>query len=1402
MFKTPVIHEGRASRPSPSVRTRISGSKRTRAIRRRLREASALLVALALSPPAWLYAAPAPAPGGAVRASEVGAAGATLTFTLDSYRRDPVEGTPYTILTATGLTLRGSPGAPALPVKSVPLIAPRGARIEVRVVSEDVEWLADVRPAPWPSEVIQDDGVLPHSVAELKPDDRYYARGATYPASVVGVEEAGTLRGRRIVSVVFWPFRYDAAGGGLEVRRAIVVRVDFVGGERGIPSPETSGDVKWEPLLRGLFPNYEQAKGWRHVQPRIGAIQRMRSAVGPDFKIRIARSSLYRVYYDDLATLGLTQDVPAGELRLYDKYYSPSTHETVETEVPIVVNDSDSDGIFGPGESFVFYGLSYWDRFPEKYGTGASVRPHVYWLSLRESGGARMTPAEAWGDFAETVTPTSFPESMRLHEDHALNRAPYKPDVYLFWSQSGLADEVFHFEVPSPDPGSSYGVRMRFQPSERADHAFSLYPQNKFGGIDTLIVRGIFSSVGLLPSGKPPYTYYSGRTGKPGFLSNGENSLRVIGEELNRGSYLPGLGAYIDWFEIDYDRLYAAWNDSLTCTADTLETPQQIEVEGFTSPEILAFDVTDPLSPRVFDLDERNVVDAGGSYTLVIRGLFADRSRIAAATAGAVVEVGPADMELDHPSDLRAEGAGSDYLIVVYDGFASEIEPLAALRESQGFKVAVARASDVYDEFGDGYKSPEAIKSYFNYAYNNWGAAYGLLVGDANEDREGVLVSPQGNPSPPDFLPSYLILHTEVSSAPLGPEIVNSDPWYGAQLDGDTGDWIPDMFMGRISSGSAQETHDVVDKIVRYESYGAADVWRSRGLFVADDDYSTSIFANGVYCRQTIESAYFEPVSDRLSSMLTDSATGVPGFAAPVFKLRSYVGKFPTDPKPRCLPGLDLFDVQDYTREHATPALVDTMSLGWLFVNYQGHGNEDVWTHETMFASFTGLSPMDDVTSLGNTSRPFALFAYSCHVSDFDDRREADSGDCISERMVLLPEAGAIAAFASAGYEYLTTAPFNEPVMEAMLIDPPVDEDTDEAYIRLGPALAKGEISYYLTSPGSNQGPLRSFCTLGDPGLTIDAAPPRIYATLGDSLLADGDKLEESTGADTLALRFEIRDEVAVDSASVSVKEIWHRTEGQDSTYVVPASEHPLTLERQGRTCKLGYTVSLLPASMDLVVAAVDRNGRKSSITLRAVLSALWKADGKTLSQDDLVAAMADFSVTVSGPVPMDGSLLSVSVDGTRVSAFEKRQIDAEGREWELAARAFHLADGSHTLSLLVDGRPVKTARVRVETGFRFASFIPYPSPCDEKGTTFFYELTTTGNVEIADLVLKIYSVSGRLVAELKDPAPAIGRGSIYWAAVDDHGDRVGNGVYICRAVAIAEGGRKATVLGKVAVAR
>lgn len=1338
--------------------------------------------------------------------SESGPSGAALVFELGAYDTTHVsdDGVTYTIFQAEGMTPAGEEGAPTLPAKTILLAVPHGARVSVKSRPGESSWLEGAVPPPWPKEMILDDGLLSHAVAELTADPRFYAAGPPYPRDIVEVVEAGTLRGKRMVSVGFLPFRFHPGRNGVEVIQRIDAEIEFTEGERGRVEIPRKGDGRWEPVLRGLILNYEDGSGWRRAPTAAPTADRSLGPENPEFKIRVTETALYRLDFDRLAAEGFPPDLDTEWPRLYEKAYDPApeVQATVETEVPVLVHDSDSDGLFGPGDYIVFYGLSYWDGFPGEFGRGSRLRPHVYWLSWDEAGGSRMDTAPAWGDFQDPEIPFSFPETIHMEEDLVINRAPYDPEVRQFWLLPRVGEKALPFEVPSPDTERPYGVRLMMQPEQRGSHYVSLYVGNGEGATDTVVVRFRFDTPSTLPSYKPPVLFDSQMTRPAGFLSDGRNTLRFVGERNVGGEIAAGSAAYMDWFEVRYYRRYAAWDDGITCSAGGAGRPQQVEITDFGSADVLAFDVTDGRTPVAFDLGAENLIDAGdGTYTLILRGEFPQERRIAAVAVAGLKSPEPDAIEADKPSDLRAEGAGSDYLVIVYDEFASEIEPLVDLRRAQGFEPAVAKVSDVYDEFGDGHRSDESIKAYLTYAYNNWGSAYALLVGDANEDTENLMNGPEGAPTPPNLVPSPLIRHDAVSTAPSGPEIVNSDSWYAVGLDGIGGDWIPDMFIGRLPAGNRDEARELVSKTVDYEDLSAGDEWRSRGLFVTDDNYSSSIFFSASYCISSSETRYFEPVSDRASAALEDEESGVPGFEAPVFKLGNYLWNVPEVPKKGCYSGFVINDIQDTTRTRVTPALLDSMSMGWLFVNYQGHGNEKVWAHETLFGSFVDFPEWDDVPKLGNTRRPFVLLAFSCHVADFDYIGEGDGGDSMAERMMLLPDAGAVAAFASTGYEYLSTATFNEPVIDALFIDPPVEEQSGEVYIRLGPALVKGEATYW-GSAGSNRSALQTYALLADPALRLDAAPPRITAVVGDTVLADGDRLESRDAGNTFDLRFDIRDEVAVDSSSVFLREVWHRFEGQDSTYDVPPSEYAISRDSGGRRFRADYTLRLLPASMEMIAGAVDRNGRASTMTLRAVLSAVWKADGRPLSPADLVAPSSDLAVKVSSPVPVEGEALSVAVDGVREKAFSKRGIDALGREWELSAESYPLEEGSHTLALLVDGRVAASTTVRVNTGFRFSSIVPYPNPCAEEGTTFFYELASEGAVDIEEVVLKIYSVSGRLVTELTAPSPGTGRGSIHWDLTDGYGEVVANGVYICRAIASDSRGKKARILGKVAVAR
>ncbi|MFL6212740.1 MAG: C25 family cysteine peptidase, partial [Blastocatellia bacterium] len=141
--------------------------------------------------------------------------------------------------------------------------------------------------------------------------------------------------------------------------------------------------------------------------------------------------------------------------------------------------------------------------------------------------------------------------------------------------------------------------------------------------------------------------------------------------------------------------------------------------------------------------------------------------------------------------------------------------PLAELRKQQGLAVALVDVEDVYDEFGYGNKTPQAIKAFLQYAATSWQHAprFVLIGGDASYDGKNYLGYGDA-----DVVPSKEV-ETEWMEAA-------SDDWY-ADFDGDG---IAELAVGRLPVRTASEAAAVVAKIIAYDSAA-----RPEGvLFVAD----------------------------------------------------------------------------------------------------------------------------------------------------------------------------------------------------------------------------------------------------------------------------------------------------------------------------------------------------------------------------------------------------------------------------------------------------------------------------------------------------------------------------------------------------------------------------------------
>ena len=244
---------------------------------------------------------------------------------------------------------------------------------------------------------------------------------------------------------------------------------------------------------------------------------------------------------------------------------------------------------------------------------------------------------------------------------------------------------------------------------------------------------------------------------------------------------------------------------------------------------------------------------------------------------------------------------GSDYLVIAPSDFASALIPLAQRRIAQGFKPRVVSLEHVFDLFGYGWRSSEAIRQFLSYCFYSWPhpkLSYVLLVGEASEYRRDPALAPPKCQI--DILPTC-------GSARR--ESVHGDHPYGCVAGTDP---LPDVPLGRLSVASSEELTSAIAKLLRYEDTPVGE-WATRAVFVCDDNEEFPRVAKEIV-----------------------AAAGGPSLAIRLFEESSY----PYVPNTR---------VYGKRRSwEATRALLSVLDEGVGFVTYFGHGGPNIWSHERL----------------------------------------------------------------------------------------------------------------------------------------------------------------------------------------------------------------------------------------------------------------------------------------------------------------------------------------------------------------------------------------------------------------------------------------------------------------------
>ena len=846
-----------------------------------------------------------------------------LDIQTPSYRRNETTAGGQTCqnLQVDGYSQDSLPGEPALPSIGVMFgIQPEVTPSYVIQAIETIDLPGSFHLCPVATPIIQRDldGMVLNQGELLTENKANYSQDAFFPSQPVELVVNGMIRSQLVASLNFSPLQYNPVTQVVRIVTSIEIEVqlgknDFTGSPKGLVD-----EGFFEAVLQKTLINYDQARYWRTpVQQTPSVTTDPFSSTNmdhPAYKIQVDQDGLYQVTYSALQAAG----VPVEGL-------DPRTFILFNqgVEIPIYVF-GEGDGVFDSTDYLLFYGQKIDTKF-------TSI--NFYWLSWGNGNGIRMPIQD--GTVHGGTSPVSFRTTLHNEED----------SIYLSDSPSGPQNDHWYWFLLNAYNGP-------------VSHDFTFMLQNVITTTSTATVRGLLKSYSANPehhtlillNGNPIDDHYWPSGSEYAFsfdipasyLIEGINTLTITARcdgDITIDYQL------VNWFEIDYDHTYTAENDLLG-----FSQPDQWQylISGFITSTIDVFEVSNPLAPVRFL--GGNIIPDGSFYQINFeQAITGDHSYLVTSPSR---WHHPLAITEDIPSNLKDPGNTADYIIITHADFLGAIQPLAAYRASQGFRVRVVDVQDIYDEFNGGVFDPQAIQSFLSYTYSNWVApapSFVLLVGDGHIDFK----NNYGN-SGPFYIPPYL---------------GEFDPWVGETASDNRyvtisgSDILADMYIGRLPVNNVAETTAMVDKILSYAQAPIQGDWNTHLTFVADNADSGGNFP-----------VHSDLIADHLPSGYTADKI--------YYSLPPY-----------------------QSAADAQAAIIDAINQGRLIIHFTGHASIPYWASEKLLS-------VTSIASLTNTDTYPLFLPMTCQEGYFI-RPTVPS---LAESLVRVSGKGAIASFSPAGF--------------------------------------------------------------------------------------------------------------------------------------------------------------------------------------------------------------------------------------------------------------------------------------------------------------------------------------------------------------------------------------------------
>ena len=747
--------------------------------------------------------------------------------------------------------------------------------------------------------------------------------------------ETGFVRDQRVVKLAFSPRHTDAE---LLIYDRVVADVHF---EAVQPNPQPSRSVRrdhWGELLyQQVVINYEQAMRWRMPRPvRRPSAKVAQQLVGDRLKITVRQTGMYKISGRDLIEAGLQLEgiEPSLMRMLYGggQILNPNllSRRITTSEIAIAV-EAGGDGRFDVEDYLLFYGEAperwEYDRSSRAYEWRPNpyTRDNVYWLDPHGPAAGRR--AEVVAEMAAQEGP--------LRSDRYRERIHVEDDRFILTQTLGISSGYDWYWEEFRGNATDFVTTLSDVVSEGpVDIRIGLWGWTV--GQHSFQVRWNGGTAGTVQaSGAAPQTLKLSTRLR---IREGLNELRL--------AHLDANPTRLDWYELEYTRRMLAlegelvfdWTGATRYPFDGGDAEAGDDGDRAAEFHLSGFDGR----PRIFDISNRERIEeiARLEYDesegkVVFQGRF---DGVGAPPWYAVLDPArgrrPAGIEMDSPSNLRSPDNGADYVIITHADFGAASDRLAAWRGQDDrfgapMKTTVVDVADIYDEFSGGLLDPTAIRTFVNYAVDNWDPPpfYILLMGDGTYDYKNNLGT-----SHPNWMPAFQDGESTY------------DEWY-VRVDGR--DPLPDLAIGRLPVQTPSEADEVVDKLIDYDRNPEVGPWQARALLVSDDVTNPSFPGE--------KELFFVHDSERLASLLVPDQVDV---------VKLYIGRFPHEGR---------------TKPLAREAFLRRFNEGSLILAYVGHGNPETLAHEQMFVLSRDIGNIDNGRRL-----PFMYMAAS-QVGVFDD---------------------------------------------------------------------------------------------------------------------------------------------------------------------------------------------------------------------------------------------------------------------------------------------------------------------------------------------------------------------------------------------------------------------------------